>query len=220
MDITALINRRISAALSALRRPFRARLTRITTKGGVQTAQLEGMAAETLQEVEVFQHYGITSVPPAGAMAIVLPLGGDTSHAIVISTEHSEYRIQSLKPGEVAIYTDEGASVILKNGKVIETVCDEWHLKCKKVVFDVTDSVTVNTPQLTASQKVTVQGPLTGQGGMTVSGGGSNGAAATFTGDISHTDGTLTSVKAKINGIDVGTHKHPTPDGESGLPKN
>ncbi|ATF92419.1 Mu-like prophage protein gp45 [Cedecea neteri] len=220
MDITALINRRIASALSALRRPFRAKLTRITTEGGVQTTQLEGMAPETLQDVELFQHYGITTVPPEGAMAIVLPLGGDTSHGIVIATEHSQYRIQALQPGEVAIYTDEGASVILKKGKIIETTCEEWHLKCKKAVIEAAESVTVKTPQVTATQNVTAQGLLTGQGGMAISGDNGQGSTATITGNISHASGTITSGSVKINGVEIGTHKHNTPDGDSGPPHN
>lgn len=220
MDIIAIINRRIAAVLNTLRLPFRAKLTRITTAGGVQTTQLEGMAPETLQDVELFQHYGITTVPPEGAMAIVLPLGGDTSHGIVIATEHSQYRIQSLKPGEVAIYTDEGASVILKKGKIIETTCDEWHLTCKKAVIEAADSVMVKTPQMTATQKVTVQGLFTGQGGMAISGDNGKGATASFAGNISHTGGTITSVSVKINGIELGSHKHNTPQGLSDGPQN
>lgn len=220
MDIIAIMNRRITSALSALRYPFRARLTRISTEGGVQTTQLEGLAPETLQDVELFQHYGITTVPPEGAMAIVLPLGGQTSHGIVIATEHSQYRIQSLKPGEVALYTDEGASVILKKGKIIETTCDEWHLTCKKAVIEAADSVMVKTPQMTATQKVTVQGLFTGQGGMAISGDNGKGATASFAGNISHTGGTITSVSVKINGVEIGTHKHDTPHGESGTPHN
>ena len=146
MDIIALVNRRITAALSALRQPFRARLTRITSSGGVQTAQLDGMADETLQSVEVFQHYGLTSVPPDGAMAVVLPLGNRSSHGIVIATEHSQYRIQALQSGEVAIYTDEGAAITLKRGKVISTVCDDYQLTCKTFSVNASESATFTTP--------------------------------------------------------------------------
>lgn len=220
MDIIAIINRRITSALSALRYPFRAKLTRISTEGGVQTTQLEGLAPETLQDVELFQHYGITTVPPEGAMAIVLPLGGQTSHGIVIATEHSQYRIQSLKPGEVALYTDEGASVILKKGKIIETTCEEWHLTCKKAVIEAADSVMVKTPLMTATQKVTVQGLFTGQGGMAISGDNGQGSVATITGNINHASGTITSGSIKINGIELGSHKHNTPQGLSDGPQN
>lgn len=29
-----------------------------------------------MQDVELFQHYGYTSNPPQGSMAVVLPIGG------------------------------------------------------------------------------------------------------------------------------------------------
>jgi len=49
----------------------------------------------------------------------VLPLGGRTSDGIMIATEHSSYRLQGLESGEVAIYTDEGASIVLKRNRII-----------------------------------------------------------------------------------------------------
>ncbi|MGL9774685.1 MAG: phage baseplate assembly protein domain-containing protein [Sodalis sp. (in: enterobacteria)] len=39
--------------------------------------------------MELFQHYGLTSVPPASTMAVVLPVGGRTRHSIVIASKHS-----------------------------------------------------------------------------------------------------------------------------------
>lgn len=220
MDIIALVNRRIAAALSALRQPFRARLTRITTTGGVQTAQLDAMADETLQSVEVFQHYGLTSVPPDGAMAVVLPLGNRSSHGIVIATEHSQYRIQALQSGEVAIYTDEGAAITLKRGRVISTVCDDYQLTCKTFSVNASESATFTTPQLTATERVTAQGLLTGSGGMAISGDNGQGQTASFAGDIAHTDGRISSEAITVKGVNIETHRHNTPDGMSDGPQN
>jgi phage baseplate assembly protein V len=220
MDITAMINRRITGALNALRQPFRATLARITTKGGVQTAQFDGVADETLQALEVFQHFGFTSVPPAGAMAIVVPVGGRTSHGIVVATEHSQYRIQGLQSGEVAIYTSEGASITLKMGKIIDVECDEFNVNCKKFSVVASTDARFDTPQLTATQKATVMGLFTGQGGMSITGDNGGGNAASFTGSVLHTGGTITSDSIKINGVELGTHKHNTHDGPSDGPQN
>ncbi|KNC91098.1 phage baseplate assembly protein V [Trabulsiella odontotermitis] len=220
MDVVGIINRRIGQALAAIRLPFRAVLTRITSEGGVMTAQLDGLESESLQALEVFQQYGLTSVPPSGTMAVVIPVGGNSSHGIVVATENSAYRLQALEDGEVAIYTSEGATIVLKNGKIIESHCDEFRLYCKKHVVNATDSVEFNTPQLTASQNATVKGLLTGSGGMSISGDNGSGVAASFAGDISHTGGTITSVSIRINGVEVGTHRHQTPDGMSEGPQN
>ncbi|MGP3146227.1 phage baseplate assembly protein V [Serratia bockelmannii] len=203
MDITAIINRRIEKALSRVRLAFRARLTRITTAGGVQLAQLGGVEGETLQEAEVFQQYGVTSVPPDGAMAIVLPLGGCTSHGVVIATEHSQYRIKGLKPGEVAIYTDEGASIVLKKGKVVEVTCDDYHVECKRFSVTASERADVDTPTLSTSKQLIAQGVITGKGGMSITGG----------------DG-VTATSLTVNGIKIESHKHNTPDGMSDGPLN
>lgn len=216
MDITGIINRRIAIALASIRRPLRAALSRITSTGGVMTAQLDGLEGETLQALEVFQHFGITSVPPEGATAIILPVGGNTSHGIVVATEHSEYRIQALKPGEVAIYNSDGASITLKNGKAIHMTCDAFTMDCKTAAINASGSITFTTPDFTTSQNATVKGLLTGSGGMSISGDNGSGAAASFAGSISHTSGTISSVSVKINGVEVDKHIHTTPDGNSG----
>lgn len=221
MDITTIINQRIASALRAIRRPFRAALARTTTTGGVMSAQLDGLAGETLQEVEVFQQYGLTSVPPAGAMAIVVPLGGVSSHGIVIATEHSQYRLQALESGEVALYSAEGTSVVLKKGKIIEATCDDFNLTCKTMMVKASKSVTFDTPTATATQQLIAQGAITGNGGMAISNtSGGSGAVATFAGNIAHTSGEMTSTSITINGVKIGTHIHTTPDGDSGAPKN
>lgn len=126
------IDSRINGALNRIRKAFRGVLTRVNSAGDVQTIQLKGLSGEQLQDVELFQHYGFTSNPLPGSMAILLPLNGMTSHSIVIATEHGKYRLKALKPGEVALYTDEGASIVLKRGKIIDVTCDEYNVTTKK----------------------------------------------------------------------------------------
>lgn len=218
-DFTTIIDKRIRKALSGIRRAFRGKLTRITTSGGVQTAQGTGLAGEPLEGLEVFQHYGLTAVPPAGSMCVVLPLGGRTSHGIVIATEHSSYRLQGLESGEVALYTDEGASIILKRDRIIEVECDEYRINCKKYSVNASESSAFTTPELSTSAKLTAQGLISGNGGMTIRG-GDGGITAAFEGNISHSGGTITSVAVTINGVSIGTHIHDTPDGLSGPPHN
>ncbi|CAG9412041.1 hypothetical protein NVI2019_OHEONHNH_00835 [Providencia alcalifaciens] len=110
------INQRINQALNSIRMAFRAQLNAANSEGKVQTMQGEGLSGESLQGQEIFQHYGFTSHPLPGTEAIVLPLGGRSSHGIVIATEHGAYRLTGLKTGEVALYTDEDAKIVLKRG--------------------------------------------------------------------------------------------------------
>ncbi|RNM16852.1 phage baseplate assembly protein V, partial [Dickeya undicola] len=108
-----------------------------------------------IQDAELFQHYGFTSNPPAGTMGIVIPLGGRTSHSVVVATESASYRIKALQSGEVAIYTDEGAAITLKKGRIITVDCDEYQVNCKKYIVNANEEADFNTPLLNASGEIT-----------------------------------------------------------------
>jgi phage baseplate assembly protein V len=103
--------------------------------------QVSGLAGETVQDNELFQHYGWTSHAPAGTEAVVLPIGGNSSQGIIIATEHAQYRIKDLAAGEVAIYTDEGDSIVLKRGHLIEVTT-------QTLKINATTKVEMNTPLL------------------------------------------------------------------------
>jgi phage baseplate assembly protein V len=104
------IDARIARALGRIRLAFRAVLTALTTGGPVALLQADAMAGETLQDNEMMQHYGFTSAPPAGTMCIVLPIGGQTAHGVIVATEHATYRVKNLAGGEVCLYTHLNAN--------------------------------------------------------------------------------------------------------------
>lgn len=63
----------------------------------------------------IISPYGITAVPPSGARAIVLPVGG-TSVCLGVAQQQQS----ALQPGEIMLCSSGGASVVLKNnGKVL-----------------------------------------------------------------------------------------------------
>lgn len=126
------VDQRIRSALRGIRLAFRGRLTRVKSDLSIQQVQVNGLAGEKLQDAELFQHFGFTSCPPAGTQCIVLPIGGQTSHSIIIATENGAYRLQ-VASGEVAIYSDEGAFVHIKKGRIVEVECDEYHVKTKNI---------------------------------------------------------------------------------------
>jgi len=134
VDDTRRIDARIARALGKVRRAFRAVLTALDTKPGVQLLQADGLSGEKLQASELFQHFGFTSAPPAGTQCIVLPLGGKTAHSVIVATEAGAYRVDGLKSGEVAVYNQSGAKITLKEGKVIEIECDELRVKAGKSI--------------------------------------------------------------------------------------
>lgn len=138
------VDRRIKRALNAIRMPFRARLTAINTAPGVALLQADGLAGEQVLAAELAQHYGLTSVPPVGSQCVVLPLGGKSAHSIIIATENSSYRVKGLASGEVAIYTAEGDSIVLKNGRVIEITTETLKINAAAKVEINSPSVEVN----------------------------------------------------------------------------
>lgn len=204
------IDKRIRRALAGVRQAFRSVLTRVNSGPAVQLVQADGLAGERLQDNELFQHFGFTSNPPPGTMAIMLPVGGKTSHGIVIATEHGSYRLKALKPGEVALYTDEGAKIVLKRGRLIETDCDVFKVNCKRWEVNATDKADFNTPALTASAVVTAQGQINGNGGLAVKGGD----GASFEGNVHQRNGSYTTDRDVVaSGTSLHGHKH---NGDSG----
>lgn len=93
-----------------LRTAFRGKITLVVSSEPIQRVQLSGLADETLQDLEHLQEYGFASHPPDGSEAVVIPLGGNTSHGVIVCSQHGSYRIKNLKPGETAIFNHEGLS--------------------------------------------------------------------------------------------------------------
>ena len=209
------VDKRIRRAMSGVRSAFRGVLAMVSSDSSVQFVQGEGLAGETMQDNELFQHYGYTSNPPAGTMAVVLPVGGRTSHGIVIATEHGTYRLKALQRGEVALYTDEGAKIVLKRGRVIETDCDVYRVNCKVHEVNATEKSDFNTPMLTTSNELTAQKQIHGNGGMAIKGG----SGASFEGNVSQTGGDIsTTGDVKASGKSLVGHRHQETGATTGTP--
>jgi len=199
------IDSRIRRALASIRQAVRIVIARVNSAPAVAAVSGEALAGEQIRDAELMQHYGITSVPPAGTMGVVIPLGGRTSHGVVIATEHAAYRLQSLESGEVALYTDEGAKTVFKRGRIIETACDVFRINCKTFEVNAIEKSDFNTPVLTASHQVVINQQLTGLGGLSLSNanGGSSGPVATITGTIHVTWDVI------ADGVSLRHHRHP-----------
>lgn len=213
------INQRINQALNSIRMAFRAELNATDSSGKVQTMQGEGFSGEPLQGQEIFQHYGFTSRPLPGTEAIVLPLGGRSSHGIVIATEHGAYRLAGLETGEVALYTDEGAKIVLKRGRIIDVECDIYRVNCKHYEVNAEDKADFNTPMLTTSEQLTAMKQITGNGGMAIKGG----KGASFEGNITQTSGNYqTNGDVLVGKISLRLHIHPNGNNgsDTGAPKS
>jgi phage baseplate assembly protein V len=117
----------------------------------MQTLQVRLTAKELKENVEHFEPYGFTANPLAGAEVLTMFLGGDRSHAVVLVAADRRYRIKELKPGEVAIYTDEGDKIHFKRGRIIDVETGTLNIKA-------TNSVNFDTPTITQTGNIVSQG--------------------------------------------------------------
>lgn len=160
-NLTKRLQNKIQNTLSDMRFAFRGVLNLVKSADTIQKVQVSGLSGETLQDVEFMQQFGLTSVPPTGTQVVVLPMGGKTTHSIVIATENGSFRVKNLKGGEVAVYDQSGSTIILKQGRLIEVDCDIFKLNCKSYQLN------CQTCQTTASGGITFDGDISQQGHFT-----------------------------------------------------
>lgn len=190
-------------AMSQTRQAFRAVLSNLNTGAPVQLAQGEALKDEQLQAAELFQHFGFTSAPPAGTQLIVLPLGGQTAHSVIVATENGAYRLD-VQGGEACLYNQWGAFIRLKKEKIIEIECDELKIKAK-------DSVSIETKEyaVNASTGVTYQTPA-----FAAEGPGGVPAEANITGALHASD----DLTARSVSLVAHVHRDSGGSGNSGQP--
>ena len=180
------IDNRIRRAFNGIRQAFRGKIARVKAAGGVQQIQVEGLEGETVQDLEHAENFGFTSNPPAGSDCVVVPLGGKTSHGIIVTTTNGAYRITGLK-----------------KGRIIEIDCETLNIKAP-------GGVNIDASNVGCTAQITAEGQINGNGGMVVKGG----SGTSFTGKVKMVGDLDTTGKLTNNGKSVGSdHKH---TGDSG----
>lgn len=120
---------------------------------GVQKIKASVMAGEIMENVERFQNYGLSSNVPSGAEGVIVFPLGNREHGICIALENRKFRLKDLKEGEVALYTDEGDTIIFKRGGKIEVNASSQ--------VDVNSPVSnINSPITNVSGNMNVGGDL------------------------------------------------------------
>lgn len=136
----------------------------------LQLVQLGVLEGETREGCERFQQYGMTSVPHAGAEAVVLFVGGRRDHGLVVAVDDRRYRMKGLQPGEVALYTDEGDYVLLKRGRIVEVKAGT--------------KLRVDAPLAEFTGSLTIAGALQVTGNVTAANVSASGAVADAAGNM------------------------------------
>lgn len=102
--------------------------------------------------IERFQNYGFSSVPPKGSEAILAALKSNLAQRIALAVEKKELRPKG-DPLDVFVYHAEGHHLRLtKDGKLFISVTD--------AILDATNSLTIISPQ------TLIEGPLHVTGGI------------------------------------------------------
>ena len=125
----------------------RALVTAVTDSFNRQGLQLKVLADEATDDVERFQNYGHTSVPPVGSEAIVLGIGGARAGLVAIAVEDKSVRPTNLKAGDNCLYHLEGHRILLLKDGVIA-------IEAKSVTLTATEKFTI------ISSETEIQGPL------------------------------------------------------------
>lgn len=100
-------------------------LLAVNDSKGIQQAQGSFFAGETKDQVESFHNFGFTSSPPSGTECIMVSVGGNREHGIIIATENRSLRLKDLLPGDSAQYN--------KNGKYIKLTGDDAEISIGKI---------------------------------------------------------------------------------------
>jgi phage gp45-like len=109
--------------------PLRRRVQLLVSRGvlhlsyedkGMRLLNVTLLANEPRDGVEHLEQYGFTSRGLPDAEVFALAHGGDRAHCLVFCVADRRYRLQSLQLGEVAIYDDEGTSIVLRRGGRVE----------------------------------------------------------------------------------------------------
>ena len=94
----------------------------------IQQVSISLLAGETKDKTESFQNYGFTSNPPKDTEIIMLSVGGNRDHGIVVASEHRGFRLKNLDEGDSAQYN--------KNGKKVHLEGDNLKIIAEKLVVN------------------------------------------------------------------------------------
>jgi phage gp45-like len=89
--------------------------------GEVQTVEAETHEGVLRSGIEVLQPFGVVSRPPtAGAIAVLLAVGGDQGDMVALPLACPSARYGDLAPGETVVHDAAGNRLHFRNGGLVE----------------------------------------------------------------------------------------------------
>lgn len=187
----------------------------------VTQSQISLLAGESMDQVELFQHFGFTSNPPEGTECVAIAIGSNRENLVIIATENRSLRMKGLAKGETAIYTADGTLIHLQvGGQVLVKTATKVTIDAPDAEF--TGNVKVVGTMLVqedatfeknieVTENATVNG-IAMVGGITGLAGGNVESTVDFntSGDVVADGVSLKDVRDKFN-----AHVHSNPEGGS-----
>jgi phage gp45-like len=104
---------------------LRGLLARALVRGSSDAGQAQTVDVTTHEgvhrsRVEVLQPFGVASRPPAGAMTVVLAIGGDQGDLVALPVAAPGRRFGNVPAGGTVIYDAAGNRVFLGNDGIVE----------------------------------------------------------------------------------------------------
>lgn len=131
-------------------------------KGGA-LADIELLAGEVRRNVEFLQQFGFSSRPDGDVSGLALFVGGSRENGVVVGSKGNASNMNvDLAPGEVAVHSPFGSSIILKKDGSIDLVAGNKILNFDgelKVTGDVTANVNILPISLVKHKHGTGVGP-------------------------------------------------------------
>lgn len=127
-------------------------LQRVDDSKELQQMQVSRLEGEVLDECDRVGQWGFNSVPPAGAEVVIVQIGGNADHHVILGVDDSGR--PRLGPGETAIYDAHGSKVHVANDGSVVIVASGY-------VNIVAGTVTVSG-NLVIDGNVTIGGLLNG----------------------------------------------------------
>lgn len=96
-------------------------VTGIDDSGGQQFVKATGLSGQTIGQMVRSQHFGLSSVPPAGSEGLALPLGGRADRLWALGSEHPGLRPKGTPMGGTVLYDAYGdaVSIVQANLRVV-----------------------------------------------------------------------------------------------------
>jgi len=137
--------------------------TGISDGGGMQTMQADMLEGEAIDELERFQSFGISSVPPAGSDVLAVFIGGNRDQGVVLAINDRGSRPTGLQAGETMIYNAAEVTILLN-------AAGELVIKPKtKVIIEAPQTVEITAPEgvvIKTDTRLRVEGDIEATGSI------------------------------------------------------